>query len=90
MHRYDDESGNYYYLLTPETDVDNCTMAIGLPDGWGPQTQTNNAWQELGNMSIENAHVIGLSVGLLWAGAYTFRLLARAIPDPIQNEGIQP
>lgn len=50
------------------------------------QDGATTAWQELGSMSIENAHVIGLALGLVWATAFTFRLLARAIPDPIQNE----
>lgn len=43
MHRYDDESGNYYYLLTPDMDPDSCVMAIGLPDGWGPPVATENS-----------------------------------------------
>lgn len=54
------------------------------------QDGASNAWQELGNMSIENAHVIGMAVGLVWAVAFTFRLLARAIFDPLQNESSEP
>lgn len=39
----------------------------------------SNAWRELGNMSIENAQVIGVAVGAVWAVAFTFRLLLRAV-----------
>lgn len=45
-----------------------------------------STWHQLGNLSIDNAHVIGLAVGLVWATAFIFRLLARAIFDPLQNE----
>lgn len=48
-----------------------------------------NAWQELGNLSIENAHVIGLSVGAVWAVAFTFRALARFLSSN-QNESSEP
>lgn len=39
----------------------------------------SNAWRELGNMSIENAQVIGFGVGAVWAVSYTFRLLIQAV-----------
>ena len=70
--------GTLLLALDP-TVQDLSTCAYVVQDG------ATSAWQELGNLSIGNAHVIGLSVGLLWAGAYTIRLLARAI-DPFHNE----
>ena len=39
----------------------------------------SNAWRELGNMSTDNAMVIGIAVGGVWAVAYTFRLIIKAI-----------
>jgi hypothetical protein len=39
----------------------------------------SNAWRELGNMSIENAQVLGVAVGVVWAIAFTFRLLIKAV-----------
>lgn len=44
-----------------------------------------SAWRELGNLTIDNAHLIGLAVGAVWAIAFTFRLLAKAVIDPPQN-----
>lgn len=38
-----------------------------------------NAWRELGNLSTENAHVLGLAVGAIWAIAFTFRALVTAL-----------
>lgn len=71
--------GTLLLALDPTaTDLSTCPYVV--------QDGAANAWQELGNLSIENAHVIGLSVGLVWATAFIFRLLARAIFDPLQNE----
>lgn len=53
------------------------------------QDGATNAWQELGNLSIENAHVIGLSLGAVWAVAFTFRVLIRAL-SLNQNESPEP
>lgn len=39
----------------------------------------SNAWRELGNLSIENAHVIGLAVGAVWAVAFGIRAVVRAL-----------
>ena len=48
----------------------------------------SNAWRELGNLSIDNAHVIGLAVGAVWAVAFTFRVLVRAL-SLNQNESTE-
>lgn len=70
--------GTLLLALDPTaTDLSTCPYVV--------QDGASTAWQELGNLSIENAHVVGMSLGLLWAGAFTFRLLARAI-DPFHNE----
>lgn len=74
------QSDGTLLLALDPTAKDLSTCPYVVQDG------ASNAWQELGNMSIENAHAVGLGLGLLWAGAYSFRLLARAIPDPIYNE----
>lgn len=74
------QSDGTLVLALDPTAKDLSTCPYVVQDG------ATTAWQELGSMSIENAHAIGLSVGLVWATAFTFRLLARAIPDPIQNE----
>lgn len=39
----------------------------------------SNAWRELGNMSIENASVIGIGVGVVWAVAWGFKALIQAV-----------
>ena len=43
------------------------------------QTQVAQNWQELGNMSIQDAQVISGAIGLLWAGVWGFKQLARAL-----------
>lgn len=53
------------------------------------QDGTANAWQELGNLSIENAHAIGLAVGAVWAVAFTFRVIIRSL-SLNQNESPEP
>lgn len=40
-----------------------------------------NAWQELGNMSIENANVISGYVALVWAVAWGFRAIRSSISN---------
>lgn len=48
-----------------------------------------NAWQELGNLSIENAQTVGLMVGAVWATAFAFRVLIRTLAIN-QNESPEP
>lgn len=64
--------GTLVLALDP-TVKDLSTCAYTVEDG------ASNAWRELGNMSIENAQQIGTLVGVVWAVAYTFRLLIEAV-----------
>lgn len=41
----------------------------------------SNAWRELGNLSLQNAQEISVAVGLLWAMAWGFRTIGKAIPS---------
>ena len=64
--------GTLLLALDPSvTDTSTCAYVVG--------TGASNAWSELGNMSIDNAHQIGLSVGLLWAGMWGFKAISKAI-----------
>ena len=67
--------GALYLALDPTTQ-DLSTCAYLVDDG------ASNAWRELGNMSIENAQVIGTAVMLVWAVAWGFKAIARAITNP--------
>jgi hypothetical protein len=64
--------GSLLLALDP-TRTDLSTCAYVVDDG------ASNAWRELGNMSIENAIVISTSVGVLWAIAYSFRLIISSV-----------
>lgn len=64
--------GTLLLALDPTT-PDLSTCAYVVEDG------ASNAWRELGNMSIENANTIGLSVGAVWAIAFSFRVLVQAL-----------
>lgn len=55
------------------TDISSCTYII--EDG------ASNAWRELGNMSIENATQIGVSMGVVWAIAWGFKQMVRLVRD---------
>lgn len=41
----------------------------------------SNAWRELGNMSIQDAELIGASVAVVWAIAWGFRAIRKAVLD---------
>jgi hypothetical protein len=55
------------------TNPDLSTCPYVVDDG------ATNAWRELGNMSIENATTIGTAVGLVWAVAWGFKALIKAV-----------
>lgn len=42
---------------------------------------SSNAWRELGNMSIQDAELIGGSVAVVWAIAWGFRAIRKAVLD---------
>lgn len=58
--------------LVPDPAVTDLTACAYVVDTGG-----SNAWRELGNMSIDNAQVIGASVGFVWAVAWTFKAIAK-------------
>lgn len=64
--------GTLVLALDP-TNPDLSTCPYVVDDG------ASNAWRELGNMSIENAQVIGISVGCAWAVAWGFKALVKAV-----------
>lgn len=69
--------GTLLLALDP-TNSDLSTCPYVVDDG------ASNAWRELGDMSIENAQVISMAVGLCWATAWGIRALIRvfSINDP--------
>lgn len=64
--------GSLLLALDP-TNSDLSTCPYVVDDG------ASNAWRELGNMSIENAQVISVAVGLVWAGAWGIKALVKAV-----------
>lgn len=64
--------GTILLALEP-TAQDLSTCAYVVDDG------ASNAWRELGSMSIENAQQIGTLVGVVWAAAFSFRLIRMAV-----------
>lgn len=46
----------------------------------------NNAWRELGNMSVDGAQQIGLAVGLFWAISWGFKTLGRVVSSNPESE----
>lgn len=64
--------GTLVLALDP-TAADLSTCPYVVDDG------ASNAWRELGNMSIEDAQAIGSAVIAVWAVAFTFRLLIKAV-----------
>lgn len=67
--------GKLYLALDP-TVQDLSTCAYLVDDG------ASNAWRELGSMSIENAQVISIGVGVVWAIAWGFNAVKRSISNP--------
>jgi hypothetical protein len=63
--------GSLVLALDPaRQDLSTCPYVVD--DG------ASNAWRELGNMSIENASVIGVAVGGVWGVAWAFKALIKA------------
>lgn len=63
--------GSLVLALDPmNKDLSTCPYVVD--DG------ASNAWRELGNMSIENATVISMAVGGVWAVAWGFKALIKA------------
>lgn len=66
------QDGTLLLALDPtKTDFSTCQYLVD--DG------ASNAWRELGNMSYENAAVVGASVGAVWAVAWAFKAVIKAM-----------
>ena len=66
--------GTLLLALDPtNTNLSTCQYVV--------ENGASNAWRELGRMGLQDAQQIGLSVGLLWATAWVFKTIARAIPS---------
>jgi hypothetical protein len=64
--------GTLVLALAPTvTDLSTCPYLV--EDG------ASNAWRELGNMSIENAHQIGMTFGLCLAVVWGFKIIRKSI-----------
>lgn len=64
--------GTYSLALDPAvTDLTTCAYVV--------ETGSASGWRELGNMSIENAQVIGAYVGLVWAIAWGCRAVSKTL-----------
>lgn len=66
--------GSYLLALDPSvTDTSTCAYVV--------ETGASNAWRELGNMSIQDAEVIGSYVMFVWAVAWAFKAIRNSIPN---------
>jgi len=64
--------GSYLLGLDPAiTDLTTCAYVV--------ETGSATGWRELGNMSIDDAGVIGAYVGVVWAIAWGFRAVAKSL-----------
>lgn len=71
--------GSYLLALDPAvTDVSACAYVV--------QSGTDSAWQDLANMSISDAQVIGAYVGGVWAIAWGFKAIAKSFLTSQGNE----
>lgn len=61
-------------IVTTAPTSPTTSSSCALADGSG-----NNAWCELGNMSMADAQVISAYVGLVWAIAFGFKALRKAV-----------
>lgn len=66
------DDGTLLLALDPSvTDTSTCAYVV--------ETGASNAWSELGNMSIQNAELIGAYVGVVWALAFGFKAIRKSI-----------
>lgn len=73
------QDGTLFLALDPTaTDLAACQYVV--EDG------ATNSWRELASLSVEDAHAIGLAVCLVWAVAWGFKVLARAVDTSSNNE----
>lgn len=50
------------------------------------ESGSGSAWRELGAMSLQDAQVLGLAVGLFWAIAWGFKTIGRVFALPPESE----
>lgn len=75
------QDGTLLLALDPTvTDTSTCAYVV--------ETGGSNAWRELGNMSIGDAQVISAYVAGVWAVAWGFRAIRKAISltDGVSHE----
>lgn len=65
--------GGPYILQLDPSHADLSTCSYLVEDG------TSNGWRELGNLSMDQATQIGITIGLVWAGAWGIKQIVRAI-----------
>jgi len=66
------DDGTLLLALDPSvTDTSTCAYVV--------ETGASNAWSELGNMSIQNAELISVYVGVAWAVAWGFKAIGKSI-----------
>jgi hypothetical protein len=71
--------GSFLLGLDPAvTDLSTCAYVV--------ETGSSNAWSELGNMSIENAQLVGAEVGAVWAIAWGFRAVLKSLFNSKETE----
>jgi hypothetical protein len=58
--------------LKPRTDFANCEYVVLSGADYG-------SWQQLVSMSPDEASAIGMQIGVVWAIAYGFKLVRRAL-----------
>jgi hypothetical protein len=59
---------------TPRTDFAQCEWVVLNGADYG-------TWQQLVNLSVDEASAIGMQIGLVWAVAYGFKLIRKALSD---------
>jgi hypothetical protein len=66
------DDGTLLLALDPSVaDISTCAYVV--------DSGASNAWRELGNMSIRDAELISLNVGWVWAVAWGWKAISRAI-----------
>jgi hypothetical protein len=70
-------------VVHPATGTETLALDLSITDTstcqYVLESGAANNWRELGNMSIENAQLIGVSVGVVWAVAFGFKLIISAL-----------
>jgi len=74
-------NGQWYLAIDfYNTNVTTCAYVIETPGS------SLTAWQELGNLSIANAAVISVYVGVVWAVAWGARAIGKMLLTSSESE----